>query len=119
MVTALGGQFRRRHGLALPSLLVVMTPFLIELAITAPAPILALVMAPLPMLPGSTALGPSLPATTDFGASLPLVTAAFLSFARGHGAALQLLGADAVLGQAGGDRGAAEGDEERDRGDHV
>ena len=101
------------------SLLVVTTPFLIVLAITAPAPILALVMAPLPMLPGSTALGPSLPAITDFGASLPLVTAAFFEFLRGHGAALELLRADAVLRQAGGDGGAAEGDEERDRGDHV
>ncbi len=74
------GQFVRGDGFAV-SLLVVMTPFLIELAITAPPPILALVTAPLPMLPGSTELGPSLPATTAFGASLPLVTAAFFSFA--------------------------------------
>jgi hypothetical protein len=55
-----------------------------------------------------------LPAITDFGASLPLVTAAFFSFA-----ALELVGADAVPRQAGGDRGAAEGDEQGDRRDHV
>ena len=71
------------------------------------------------MLPGETALGPSLPAITDFGASLPLVTAPFLQRGGGDGAALELLGADAVLGQAGGHSGAAEGDEERDRRDHV